>query len=139
MGALRKLDEEGVRFKSHLDGYAFHLLTSVDPRLHGDPGRAGLGRGHGARGGRVPAASLAPREGRGQAVGAHVALGGAVAPGLTFARAGGPSVPFAIVQGGTFEDLRARRATPSSFALDFPATPSAGVSVGEPHGAHTPP
>jgi queuine tRNA-ribosyltransferase len=43
----------------------------------------------------------------------------------------GPGVPFGIVQGGTFEDLRERSAR-ELVELDFPGYAVGGVSVGEP-------
>jgi queuine tRNA-ribosyltransferase len=48
-----------------------------------------------------------------------------------YLEAEGPGVPFAIVQGGTFEELRARSAE-ALVALDFPGYAIGGVSVGEP-------
>jgi queuine tRNA-ribosyltransferase len=120
MEALRRLDEEGVRFKSHLDG-SLHLLT--------------------------PETSMEIQS----ALGSDVAMVLDECPPLPSPRPvveeavertsrwaersraayAGPGVPFAIVQGGTHADLRARSAR-ALVAMDFPGYAIGGVSVGEP-------
>jgi len=120
MEALRRLDEEGVRFKSHLDG-SLHLLTPESSMEI----QAALGSDIAMVLDECPPLP-SPRESVEQAV--ERTTRWAERSRQAYA---GPGVPFAIVQGGTFEDLRARSAE-ALVAMDFPGYAIGGVSVGEP-------
>ena len=120
MEALRRLDEEGVRFKSHLDG-SLHLLTPESSMEI----QAALGSDVAMVLDECPPLP-SPRE----------ALEEAVERTSRWAERSrrayrGPGALFAIVQGGTHADLRARSAE-ALVALDFPGYAIGGVSVGEP-------
>ena len=120
LSALRKLDDEGVTFKSHLDG-SMHLLT---------PGRsmeiqAALGS---------DIAMVLDECPSGPATREAVEI--AVRRTTRWARLSresyqGPGVAFGIVQGGTFPDLRERSAR-ELIELDFAGYAIGGVCVGEP-------
>ncbi len=120
MAALRRLDDEGVLFRSHLDG-SLHLLTPEKSM-----------EVQGALGSDVAMALdecpplPAPREAIEQAV----RRTGAWALRCREAYRG-PGVLFGIVQGGTHPDLRERSAA-ELVRLDFPGYAIGGVSVGEP-------
>ncbi|HEX5043049.1 MAG TPA: tRNA guanosine(34) transglycosylase Tgt [Candidatus Polarisedimenticolaceae bacterium] len=120
MEALRRLDEEGVRFKSHLDG-SLHLLT---PERSMEI-QAALGSDVAMVLDECPPLP-APREVVEQAV--ERTTRWAARSREAYA---GPGVPFGIVQGGTHEDLRARSAA-ALVSMDFPGYAIGGVSVGEP-------
>jgi queuine tRNA-ribosyltransferase len=120
MESLRALDEEGVVFKSHLDG-STHTLTPESSMAI----QAALGSDVAMVLDVCPPLP-APRD----------AVLAAVARTTRWARRSrdayaGPGVPFGIVQGGTFEDLRETSAA-EVVALDFPGYAIGGVSVGEP-------
>ena len=124
---LRRLTEEGVNFKSHLDGSA-HLLTpersvEIQERLGADiimafdecpPGEAG----------RVEVEEAVARTTR-------------WARRSREAHARRDQWLFGIVQGGTHLDLRERSAR-EIVALDFPGHGIGGVSVGEPSESRAP-
>lgn len=136
LAASRKLTEEGVTFRSHLDGTP-HLLTperAVELQL-GDFGvdvamaldectpypatreeaRASMDLTHRwARRGRAAFVALQER--------VASARGAAEGP---------PSAQFGIVQGGMYEDLRAESAEAIA-SLGFEGVACGGVSVGEP-------
>jgi queuine tRNA-ribosyltransferase len=119
LGGLCRVEEEGVRFRSHLDG-TIHLLTPED--------------------------AMAIQ----QALGSDVAMVLDICPRLPaerdeveravdrttrWARRAreayrGPGVPFGIVQGGTWSELRERSAR-ELLELDFPGYAVGGVHVGE--------
>jgi queuine tRNA-ribosyltransferase len=123
MEALRKLDEEGVRFTSHLDG-SLHLLTPESSMEI----QAALGSDVAMVLDECPPLP-SPRASVLAAVDRTTRW--AERSRLAYARAGGAGVPFGIVQGGGFLDLRARSAE-ALVALDFPGYAIGGVSVGEP-------
>jgi queuine tRNA-ribosyltransferase len=126
---LRKISDEGVRFRSHLDG-SEHMLTpekaiEVQRALGSDIGMAldecieyPATRDHAAsaawrtlewaRRSKKEMETAAPSE------------------------ANAEQVFFAIVQGGTFKDLRRENAA-ELVALDFPGYAIGGLAVGEPH------
>jgi queuine tRNA-ribosyltransferase len=117
---LRRVDDDGVDFRSHLDGSTHRLTpeTSMDIQ-------SALGSDVAMVLDECPALP-ATRE--------QVEV--AVRRTTDWARRsvdayGGPGVPFGIVQGGTFEDLRARSAK-ELVELDLPGYAIGGVSVGEP-------
>ena len=123
MEALRRLDEEGVRFKSHLDG-SLHLLTPESSMEI----QAALGSDIAMVLDECPPLP-SPREALLAAVDRTTRW--AERSREAYVRAQGPGVPFGIVQGGGFQDLRARSAE-ALRALDFPGYAIGGVSVGEP-------
>ena len=116
LAALRKLDEEGVRFQSHIDG----TRTPALPRaVDGDPAEPRRGHRDGLR--RVPARRRAAR-GRRRGHRAHDALGAAGAAPPTAATTSGSS---ASSRAGSTSTC-ARRAPGSSWRSTSPATRSAG-------------
>jgi queuine tRNA-ribosyltransferase len=123
MEALRRLDEEGVRFKSHLDGSLHHLTPELSMEV-----QAALGSDIAMVLDECPPLP-SPREAVAAAVDRTTRW--AERSREAYARAGGPGAAFAIVQGGTFEDLRARSAE-ALLSLGFPGYAIGGVSVGEP-------
>lgn len=120
MADLRRMDDRGVRFRSHLDG-SVHELTpeksmAVQAALGSDIAMV-LDECH---------ALPAPRE----------AIAAAVDRTRRWARRcrdayRGPGSLFAIVQGGPHPDLREASARGLA-AMDFPGYAIGGVSVGEP-------
>jgi queuine tRNA-ribosyltransferase len=126
---LRKVNEDGVRFRSHLDG-SQHFLTpekaiEIQAALGSDIGML------------LDECIEYPAS--------HSLAGQAAARTLAWARrsraalsAGPPSasnpgqVFFGIVQGGTYADLRRENAE-GLVELDFPGYAIGGLAVGEPH------
>jgi queuine tRNA-ribosyltransferase len=120
MKGLRRVDEDGVTFRSHLDGSLQRLTPESSMEI-----QSALGSDVAMVLDECP-----PLPGDSGAVRA------AVDRTTRWARRSrdayrGPGVPFGIVQGGTDEALRARSAAEIS-ALDFPGYAIGGVSVGEP-------
>ena len=123
LAELRRIDDEGVRFKSHLDG-SQHLLTpeksmEVQACLGSDVAMA------------LDECPALPAP--------HAAVEEAVARTTRWARRcreayRGPGVLFGIVQGGEDPALRERSAR-ELCELDFPGYAIGGVSVGESHEA----
>jgi queuine tRNA-ribosyltransferase len=123
LAALGKVTEEGVRFRSHLDG-AEHLLT---PELSVEIQQA-LGAdvihpldecvAHPIPRARTEA-SLA------------LTLRWAARAKAAWRRGDGSQAMFGIVQGGGYEDLR-RRAVEETCALEFDGHAIGGLAVGEP-------
>jgi queuine tRNA-ribosyltransferase len=126
---LRKVSDEGVRFRSHLDG-SEHMLTpekavEVQRALGSDIGMV-LDECIEYPASRARAASSAWRTlewARRSKRQIETEPPGEANPGQAF---------FAIVQGGTFKDLRRQNAT-DLVALDFPGYAIGGLAVGEPH------
>ncbi|HVQ28265.1 MAG TPA: tRNA guanosine(34) transglycosylase Tgt [Vicinamibacteria bacterium] len=121
LSALRDLSEEGVRFKSHLDGSA-HLLSpersmAVQENLGADIAMAFD---------ECPPWP-APRE----AVAEATARTTRWAARCKAAHRRADQALFGIVQGGVYEDLRVQSAREIA-ELDFPGLAIGGVSVGEP-------
>jgi len=121
LAALRRLDEEGVRFQSHLDGSP-HLLTpersiAIQQQLGADVAMAFDECPPGA----------APRE----AVAEATARTSRWAERSRAAHTRADQWLFGIVQGGVHLDLRERSAR-ELMALDFPGYAIGGLSVGEP-------
>jgi queuine tRNA-ribosyltransferase len=120
MQGLRELDEDGVTFRSHIDG-SLHRLTpessmQIQCALGSDVAMA-LDECPPLPAGREAVAAAVDRTTR-WAQRSRDAYRG-------------PGVPFGIVQGGTDETLRERSAAAIA-ALDFPGYAIGGVSVGEP-------
>ena len=128
LAALRKLTEEGVAFRSHLDGAPHLLSPERSMEIQTQPGR---GHRDGVR--RVPAVPGAAR-GRRRSDRAHHALGAraAATPSCASPRATARSGCFGIVQGGVHLDLREReRARDRGARLPRP-TPSAASRSASP-------
>jgi queuine tRNA-ribosyltransferase len=119
--ALRQLDEEGVRFKSHLDGSA-HLLSpersmEVQQNLGADIVMAFD---------ECPPWPAAP-----EAVAEATERTTRWAERCRRAHSRKDQALFGIVQGGVYEHLR-RKSAAEIAGLDFPGLAIGGVSVGEP-------
>jgi len=120
MSGLTRVDDHGVRFQSHVDGSS-HVLTpeksmEIQSALGSDVAMV------------LDECPELPGE--------YDRIEQAVARTTAWARRcreayKGPGVPFAIVQGGPWEDLRERSARELQ-ELDFPGYAVGGVSVGEP-------
>jgi queuine tRNA-ribosyltransferase len=126
---LRKTSDEGVRFRSHLDGTE-HMLTpekavEVQRALGSDIGMV-LDECIEYPATRAHAASAASRTAEWARRSEKVIATGAPS------EANPEQVFFAIVQGGTFKDLRRENAA-ELVALDFPGYAIGGLAVGEPH------
>ena len=120
LAGLRRIDDEGVRFTSHLDGSPRHLTPETSMEV-----QSFLGSDVAMALDECPALP-APRE----------AVEVAVDRTTRWARRcreayRGPGALFGIVQGGGYLDLRDRSAA-ELLALDFPGYAIGGVSVGEP-------
>ena len=116
---LRELDEEGILFKSHLDG-SLHRFTPETVVEH----QRGLG-----------ADIVMPLDVCEPAGADRDAVEGSVHRTLRWARRsleahGSGQALFGIVQGGTFDDLREVSAA-ETVAMDFPGYAIGGLSVGE--------
>jgi queuine tRNA-ribosyltransferase len=123
MESLRSIDEDGVRFRSHLDGSLCELTPESSMEI-----QSALGSDVAMVLDECPALP-APRE----------AIAAAVDRTTRWARRSrdayrGQGVAFGIVQGGPHEDLREISAR-EIVALDFGGYAVGGVSVGEPPAA----
>jgi queuine tRNA-ribosyltransferase len=119
LAALTRIDDEGVVFRSHLDGDLIHLTPEASIRAQEDLGSdvmMVLDECTGSPGDREAAATAMERS-------------LAWAPRCLEARRGTGAL-FGIVQGGTFEDLR-RESAERTAALPFDGLAVGGVSVGE--------
>jgi queuine tRNA-ribosyltransferase len=117
---LRRVEEPGVRFRSHVDGSA-HVLTPESSMSI----QAALGSDIAMVLDECPSADAT-----------RASVESAVERTTRWARRcreayDGPGVAFGIVQGGRYDDLR-RRSAEQLIALDFPGYAVGGVSVGEP-------
>jgi len=124
LASLRRIDEEGVRFRSHIDGTA-HLLTpersiEIQARLGADIAMAFD---------ECPPGD-APRE----AIAEATARTTRWARRCREAHAGEDQWLFGIVQGGVDKDLREQSAR-ELMEMDFPGYAVGGLSVGEPRSA----
>jgi len=126
---LRKTTDEGVRFRSHLDGTE-HLLTPENA--------IEIQRALGSDIGMVLDECIEYPATRAHAASAAWRTAEWAKRSKSAIEAGPPSeatseqVFFAIVQGGTFKDLRRQNAADLR-ALDFPGYAIGGLAVGEPH------
>jgi queuine tRNA-ribosyltransferase len=126
---LRKITDEGVRFRSHLDG-SEHLLTpekaiEIQRALGSDIGMV-LDECIEYPATHAHAASAAWRTAEWARRSKRAIEAG------PRSEATSEQVFFAIVQGGTFKDLRRQNAADLA-ALDFPGYAIGGLAVGEPH------
>jgi queuine tRNA-ribosyltransferase len=120
MEGLRTIDEDGVTFRSHIDGSMQRLTPESSMEI-----QTALGSDIAMVLDECPPLPATPQ-----------AVEAAVARTTRWARRSrdayrGPGVPFGIVQGGTEERLREQSAA-ELVALDFPGYAIGGVSVGEP-------
>ncbi len=130
LGHLRELSDDGVRFRSHIDG-SEHLLTpelavSYQRALGSDVAMAldhcpAYGESREA----VEVAMERTHRWAGRCLGEHDKLASARE------HAGSAQALFGIVQGGWFADLR-RRSAQALASMDLPGYAIGGVSVGEP-------
>jgi len=129
LAELRKISDEGVRFRSHLDGSEYLLTPEKAIQVQ---------RALGADIGMVLDECI-------EYPATHERAASAARRTLEWARrskneiataaaseANPEQVFFAIVQGGTFADLRRENAAELA-ALDFPGYAIGGLAVGEPH------
>jgi len=119
LAALTRIDDEGVVFRSHLDGDLIHLTPEASIQAQEELGSdvmMVLDECTGSPGDRKAAATAVERS----LAWAHRCLE---------ARRGAGAL-FGIVQGGTFEDLR-RESAERTAALPFDGLAVGGVSVGE--------
>ena len=121
LGDLRKITEEGVRFRSPINGDALFLTPEESMRiqrvLNSDIVMA------------FDECTPYPAD-HGQAQ-ASMEMSMRWAERSRRAHEGNPNALFGIVQGGMFEDLR-ERSVQSLIDLDFPGYAVGGLSVGEP-------
>jgi len=126
---LRKVTDEGVRFRSHLDGNEIMLTPEKAIEVQRALGsNIGMVLDECIEYPATPArAASAARRTVEWAIRSKQEIDGGPAseanPGQVF---------FAIVQGGTFKDLRRQNAA-EVVALDFPGYAIGGLAVGEPH------
>ena len=123
LAGLARIEDHGVSFRSHLDGSTHVLTPELSMEIQGDLGSdIAMVLDHCPE---LPAS----REDVETAVERTTAWARRSREAYR-----GPGVPFAIVQGGTYEDLRERSAM-QLVELDFPGYAVGGVSVGEPPAA----
>jgi queuine tRNA-ribosyltransferase len=120
MEGLRDLDEDGVTFRSHIDGSLHRLTPETSMQI-----QSALGSDVAMVLDECPPLPAKPD-----------AVAAAVDRTTRWAQRSrdayrGPGVPFGIVQGGTDEASRERSAAAIA-SLDFPGYAIGGVSVGEP-------
>ena len=125
MTGLCRVDDHGIRFQSHVDGSTHELTPERSMEIQSDLGSdiAMV----------LDECPELPAE--------YARVEGAVTRTTAWARRcresyTGPGVPFGIVQGGPWEDLR-ERSVRELLDLDFPGYAVGGVSVGEPAEAIT--
>ena len=121
LASLRKIDEDGVRFRSHLDGAEHHLTPEAAIEIQED-----LGSDIAMVLDQCPAYP-APREDVAEAVARTLRWSERC---VRRARRKDQSL-FGIVQGGVHLDLR-EKSVAGTIRLDFPGIAIGGVSVGEP-------
>ncbi len=118
----RTIREEGVEFKSHIDGMK-HFLTPEDVvRVQTTFGSDIL----------MPLDECLPHPSEKAEVARSIKLTSRWAKRSLEAWAGKPSLLFGIVQGGVYPDLR-RESAEELVAMDFPGYSIGGLSVGEPN------
>ena len=120
MTGLVRIDDEGVRFRSHIDGSDHHLTPESSMAI-----QSALGSDVAMVLDHCPSLPAS-----------HEEVAAAVARTTAWARRSaeayrGPGAAFGIVQGGPYRDLR-ERCTRDLLALDLPGYAVGGVSVGEP-------
>ena len=127
LGAIRKISEQGVRFKSHIDGAEYMLspersveiqcLLGADIQMQFDE------------------CIELPAERKEVERAMELSLRWAERSAEAFTRFSAPGQAlFAIVQGGTDAELR-RRSAEALVAMDFPGYAVGGLAVGEGHDA----
>ncbi len=121
LAARRRIDEDGVTFRSHLDG---DLLRFTPAGVVGDQRRLGVDIA-------MVLDECPPWPAERREVEAAVRRTSRWAELARRAWEGGPGALFGIVQGGVHEDLR-QRSREELVALEFDGYAIGGVSVGEP-------
>jgi queuine tRNA-ribosyltransferase len=117
---LRKISEEGIEFKSHIDGSP-HMFSPESVIRH----QEGIGADI-----IMPIDICAPGGSDREAVAAALEMTTRWAERCRAAQTRGDQSLFGIVQGGTFADLREMSAGQIT-AIDFPGYALGGLSVGE--------
>ena len=117
---LRKISEDGIAFKSHLDGSS-HLLTPESVVRHQEQIGADV---------LMPLDVCVPSDSDRETVRAAVDRTSRWAARCRDAKSRDDQLLFGIVQGGLFEDLRDRSAS-DLVDLSFPGYAIGGLSVGE--------
>ena len=117
---LRKISEEGIEFKSHIDG-STHMFSPESVIRH----QEGIGADV-----IMPIDICAPGGSDREAVAAAVEMTTRWAERCRAAQTRGDQYLFGIVQGGTFPDLREMSVNQIT-AIDFPGYALGGLSVGE--------
>ena len=121
LAGLRRIDDQGVTFRSHLDG---DLLRFTPAQVVRDQRRLGVDIA-------MALDECPPWPAERRAVEEAVRRTGMWARQAREAWPGGPGALFGIVQGGVHEDLR-RRSLGELVGLEFDGYAIGGVSVGEP-------
>jgi queuine tRNA-ribosyltransferase len=126
LASLRRLGDEGVRFRSHVDG-SLHMFTPESVMTAQARIGADIIMSFDYFGG-IPC----PRAEAEHSVALTTAWArrGRAVNGARFNRNGWEQVVFGIVQGAEYEDLR-RRSAEEIVALDFPGYAIGGLAVGE--------
>ena len=126
LSELRKVREDGIEFRSHLDGAP--LFLGRNPATGYRPNWEPISRWYSTNAHRspaiatpVPTPSIEPSVGQGNSW---------ITPEQTGSWNGG-TMFLCIIQGSTFDDLR-RNCAEALVAMDFPGYAVGGVSVGEP-------
>jgi queuine tRNA-ribosyltransferase len=121
LSGLRKLDNDGVTFRSHLDGSQYRLTPErsieIQCRLGSDI--------------MMSFDECPPYDATREDVARATSLSGRWAKRSKLAAAGGPGELFGIVQGGIYEDLR-RESAEELVDIGFAGYAIGGLSVGEP-------
>ena len=134
LSAMRKIDDSGVAFKSHLDGSSMFLspekALAIQGRLGVDIAMV-LDECPPYPCTRDEAAAAMERTHKWASRSSHALSGGEVGIGLEGDRFRAPLGAFGIVQGGVHEDLR-RESAEYIGSLPFDGVAIGGVCVGEP-------
>jgi len=126
LASLRRLGDDGVRFRSHIDG-SMHMFTPESVMTAQARIGADILMSFDYFGG-IPCPR--PEAEHSVALTTAWARRGRVVHGARFNRSGWEQVVFGIVQGAEYEDLR-RRSAEEITALDFPGYAIGGLAVGE--------
>jgi queuine tRNA-ribosyltransferase len=126
LAALRRIDDEGVRFRSHLDGTAHHLTPERSIEIQENLGADVV----------MAFDECPPGDAAREVIEAATRRTSAWARRCREAHRRDDQWLFGIVQGGAHPDLRETSAR-ELMALDFPGYAIGGLSVGEPLAARS--
>jgi len=126
LAALRRIDDEGVRFRSHLDGTAHHLTPERSIEIQENLGADVV----------MAFDECPPGDAAREVIEAAARRTSAWARRCREAHRRDDQWLFGIVQGGAHPDLRETSAR-ELMALDFPGYAIGGLSVGEPPAARS--